>query len=115
MTLTFNSILTRVKVNIHAKYQGRWFNGIAVRVYKQTYKHTGPIILCLPLMRNIYDYGQGHYIKGSYMNIYILSCKVTLFKPYLSNLITTILPYHNSSCEIFYPFEFICASTVLCH
>ena len=57
MTLTFNPILPGVKVNLHAKNQGRRSNGLAMRAQTdrrtdtQTDTHTGPIIL--PFSANV--------------------------------------------------------------
>ncbi len=59
MTLTFNPILPWVKVNFHAKNQGRRSNSLAMRVqtdirtHTQTHTHRGLIILLLLLTREV--------------------------------------------------------------
>ena len=59
MTLTFNPIQARVKVNLHAKNRGHRSNGLAMRAQtdrrtdRQTHTHTRPIILPLPLTREV--------------------------------------------------------------
>ncbi len=55
MTLTFNPIPTEVKVNLNAKSQGRRSSGLVMRAptNRQTDTHTGPMILPLPLTRDV--------------------------------------------------------------
>ncbi len=49
LILTFNPILIGVKVNLYAKNPGRRSNGVALRVYRQTMRYIGPIMLPLLL------------------------------------------------------------------
>ena len=58
-TLTFNPIQARVKVNLHAKNQGRSSNGLAMRAqtdgqtHRQTHTHTMPKRLHLTRLRDV--------------------------------------------------------------
>ncbi len=80
--LTFNPILARVTINLHAKSPGHSLNSLAMRVHtdRQTNKHTHarPIILPLPLTREV-KLGWLNWKIHMVDYIYILVCMGDLF------------------------------------
>ncbi len=66
LTLTFNPIKARVRVTLHAKYKGCWPHSFVMRAHtdRQTNTHTVPIILPLPLTREVMSNDTFSYYKS---------------------------------------------------